>query len=121
MIPQEIIRKKRDKHSLTEEEIQIFVAREMTKIHETFYRGTALEVKEQLDSSEFGNKGEFVLVIEGRLENKKMDIKPETIELLTYLSKKISLTESVKIVHKLTGLSKNNLYSEALLEKKKYE
>ena len=42
------------------EEIQIFVAREMTKIHETLYRGTALEVKEQLDSSEFGTKGEFV-------------------------------------------------------------
>ena len=42
------------------QDVQILVAREMTKIHETFYRGTALEVKEQLDSSEFGTKGEFV-------------------------------------------------------------
>ena len=48
------------------EEIQIFVAREMTKIHETFYRGTVPDVKEQLDLSEFGTKGEFVLIIKGK-------------------------------------------------------
>ena len=45
------------------EDIQILVAREMTKIHETFYRGNAEEVKEQLDLSKYGTKGEFVLIV----------------------------------------------------------
>ena len=43
--------------------IPILVAREMTKIHETFYRGNISQVKEQINSSEFGTKGEFVLII----------------------------------------------------------
>lgn len=40
------------------------VGREMTKIHETFYRGTPRAVKEQLEQT--SGKGEFVIVIAGK-------------------------------------------------------
>lgn len=39
----------------------LMIARELTKIHETLYRGTAAEILEQLTQT--SNKGEFVIVI----------------------------------------------------------
>lgn len=39
----------------------IMVARELTKMHETLYRGTAAQILEQLTQT--SNKGEFVIVI----------------------------------------------------------
>jgi 16S rRNA (cytidine1402-2'-O)-methyltransferase len=42
---------------------QLVVGREITKLHETFYRGTASEVMAKLD--ETSSKGEFVIIIEG--------------------------------------------------------
>lgn len=40
-----------------------FVARELTKIHETFYRGTLSQILNLIDRSE--RRGEFVIVVEG--------------------------------------------------------
>ncbi len=39
----------------------IFVGRELTKMHETLYRGTAAEIKEQL--AQTSTKGEFTLIV----------------------------------------------------------
>nr|MCH9665642.1 16S rRNA (cytidine(1402)-2'-O)-methyltransferase [Gammaproteobacteria bacterium] len=47
---------------------QAFLARELTKQHQTLYRGTLLEIQKQLTESEC--KGEMVLVLEGA-NNKK--------------------------------------------------
>jgi 16S rRNA (cytidine1402-2'-O)-methyltransferase len=44
-------------------ERQVVLARELTKLHETIYRGTAVEVLEQLKNSP--QKGEFVVIING--------------------------------------------------------
>ncbi len=41
---------------------RVFLAKEMTKIHEAFYRGTLLEIISLLENSEI--KGEFTLVID---------------------------------------------------------
>ena len=41
----------------------IVVARELTKIHETYYRGTASEVRQGIEST--SKKGEFVVMIAG--------------------------------------------------------
>jgi 16S rRNA (cytidine1402-2'-O)-methyltransferase len=43
---------------------QVVIARELTKIHEEFIRGTAREIMQQLDSSRM--KGEATLLIEGK-------------------------------------------------------
>ncbi len=39
------------------------VARELTKIHESFYRGTLLQILDLIDKSE--KRGEFVIIVEG--------------------------------------------------------
>ncbi len=43
---------------------QIVVGRELTKLHETIYRGVPHEVTEQLESTSI--KGEFVIVLKGK-------------------------------------------------------
>ncbi len=45
-------------------ERKLCVGREITKMHETFYRGTAAEVTEALAKT--STKGEFVVIIEGK-------------------------------------------------------
>lgn len=47
---------------------KLCVVRELTKLHETFYRGPAKEVLTQLD--ETSRKGEFVIIIEGKSNEK---------------------------------------------------
>ena len=42
----------------------ILIAREMTKLHETLYRSTLANIKELIINSEYGLKGEFVVVID---------------------------------------------------------
>ena len=42
----------------------IFIAREISKMYETFYRGEIKEIINELSKSKFGSKGEFVLVFE---------------------------------------------------------
>ena len=45
----------------------VFVAREMTKLHESFYRGKLKDVLRELKSQDEFLRGEFVLIIQGRL------------------------------------------------------
>ncbi|MBU0569995.1 16S rRNA (cytidine(1402)-2'-O)-methyltransferase [Patescibacteria group bacterium] len=49
--------------SSEKKEKRIFIARELTKMHETLYRGTISEVREQLLKDKI--KGEMVVVVEG--------------------------------------------------------
>ena len=44
----------------------ITVARELTKLHETIYRGSIAAVREQLKTDPGGGKGEFTLVVSGQ-------------------------------------------------------
>ena len=48
---------------------EIFVAREMTKLHESFYKGNVVKVIKELSSQKNALKGEFVLVIESNKKN----------------------------------------------------
>ena len=96
------------------EEIQIFVAREMTKIHETFYRGTALEVKEQLDSSEFGTKGEFVLIISAFEKMLEEDFSEEDKRIMELLWGSLSQKEALSLGSKILNKKRNFLYQKKI-------
>ena len=76
------------------EERQIVLARELTKIHEEFIKGTAKELQEKLESP----KGEFVIIIEA--------------------SKKLTLKEDIEELNNLTLEEHYNFYEEQKLEKK---
>ena len=96
------------------EEIQIFVAREMTKIHETFYRGTTLEVKEQLDSSEFGTKGEFVLIISAFEKMLEEDFSDEDKRIMELLWDSLSQKEALSLGSKILNKKRNFLYQKKI-------
>ena len=94
----------------------IAVCKEMTKKNEMVFRGSVKEVSEQI-SSEINNfKGEFVVIVGGS-SKKIMKIDYLIQQQIESLLKKFSLTEVVEIVHKLTSISKKEIYKTALVIK----
>ena len=88
------------------------LARELTKKHEEFIRGTIEEVLEIVDDI----KGEMVVVIEGCSEEKNPgedQASPLVHEQIkTYIDGGLTTNEAIKRVAKELGLSKNDLYKE---------
>ena len=60
-------------------------------------------------------KGEFVIVIEGEKNKVEQRLDAEIENQIKKLLKKYSLTEVVQIVHKLSNVSKKEIYKTALL------
>ena len=96
------------------EEIQIFVAREMTKIHETFYRGTVLDVKEQLDLSEFGTKGEFVLIVSAFKKPLEEGFSDEDKRIMELLWDSLPQKEALSLGSKILNKKRNFLYQKKI-------
>lgn len=90
----------------------ICLARELTKKHEEFIRGTieeVLEITEEL-------KGEMVIVVEGS-QNIKDDSEDAAVPLVheqikTYIDHGLTTNEAIKRVAKERGLSRNDVYKE---------
>ena len=93
------------------------ICKEITKKNERVFRGNVKKIIEEISTDEKHLKGEFVVVIEGK--DKKSTKKIETVieNQMIKLLKKFSLTEVVEIVHKLTNISKKEIYITALLHK----
>lgn len=100
-----------DLEKITEER-QIVLARELTKIHEEFIKGTAKELQEKLENP----KGEFVIIIEAnKTEKLKNDI--EQLNNLTleehykfYEEQGLEKKEIIKKIAKDRNISKNEIY-----------
>lgn len=88
------------------------LARELTKLHEEYHRGTLSKLCELKDL-----KGEMVLIVEGCKEKEV----PSTEELLEETEEVIErgyrLKEAVKMVAEKYDVSKNDLYQNYLKEK----
>ncbi|MBP3890885.1 MAG: 16S rRNA (cytidine(1402)-2'-O)-methyltransferase [Solobacterium sp.] len=84
------------------------LARELTKIHEEFIRGTIQEVLMECDDL----KGEMVVVIEGNQDEPEKDIDYSAILQMVNESIEMGLTKSdaVKEISKKLGISKNIIY-----------
>ncbi|RDY11959.1 rsmI, partial [Mucuna pruriens] len=93
---------------------QCVIAREMTKLHEEFWRGTLGEAKEVFSIRQV--KGELTILIEGQ-GNSKVE-PPSDIELESELRELIasgeSLSSAVKLVTGRTSVSRKTIYSLAL-------
>ncbi len=85
------------------------IARELTKRHEEFLRGTLSELIEVADDL----KGEIVLVVEGNKDEHQPDVDlSEVNEMITsYISNGISASQAIRKVSEETGISKNEIYS----------
>ena len=88
---------------------RICIARELTKIHEEYIRINL----EEISSLDFESlKGEFVLVVEGNINNEEKSLSDD--ELISLINKEIdngvSSKDAIKIVSQNTKVNKNYLY-----------
>lgn len=94
---------------------QIVIARELTKLHETIVKtslGHALELVEQ-DANM--RKGEFVVIVDGAVEDKKERVLTAEQEiLLRVLLRECSIKTAVAMAVEITRVRKKLLYQAAL-------
>ena len=91
---------------------QMCLARELTKKHEEFLRGSIREIIGEAAK----RKGEMVVIIAGYEEDKEQDV-TQAMPLLkehiqSYISEGMSTNEAIKRVARERGLSKNEIYKE---------
>ena len=90
--------------------IEVAICKELTKINETVFRGNIKDMINKIINKEINLKGEFTLVVGSRkiLSKRSIDdkIRKQTLKIL----QKNTLTETVEIVHKLSNISKKDIY-----------
>ena len=90
--------------SLSEElkpDCRIFVARELTKLHETFYRSELCKIKKILLDSDFGLKGEFVIIVDGYEEESRDILIEEEKRILGILMEKLDRKLALQIASEI--------------------
>ena len=97
---------------------KVFIAREMTKLHETFYRGEINKVISEISFNKNSLKGEFVIVVEGIKEVKKdILLSDDQAKVLEIILEKMKKKEALSLASKVFGLKKNSLYKFILEQK----
>ena len=97
---------------------KVFIAREMTKLHETFYRGEINKVISEISLDENSLKGEFVIVVEGIKEVKKeILLTNDQAKVLEIILEKMKKKEALSLASKVFGIKKNSLYKFVLEQK----
>lgn len=91
---------------------QAFVGRELTKMHEQCVQASLGEIQAMICDGSIRQKGEFVVVIAGAVEEPKPAT--EVDRLLLLLSDKLATKDVASIVAEYTGHKKNELYERLL-------
>lgn len=97
-------------------EREVVIARELTKLYEQFYRGSVVELRQQIADDENMRKGEFVVMVAGAAKTDGASARTEldTTRLLEILVDELPVRQAAGIVAKLTGQAKNSLYRQAM-------
>ena len=99
------------------DDYNVSVCKEITKKNEAIYRGSPKKIIEIISKDAKKLKGEFVIIAAKAKSRDNIKISNNIKKQIKNLLKKFSLTEVVEIVHKLTNISKKEIYSAALLIK----
>ncbi len=86
---------------------EIFMVKELTKIHQTTFKGTIGDIYEKFSSID--TRGEWVVIIDGKQTSKGENILLEDIENL-----KLPPKQKAKLIAKLTGKNIKEIYSELI-------
>lgn len=92
-------------------ERRVALVKEISKMHEEVFRGTVSEILEKLGKTKIA--GEFVVVLEGKKEEKKPS-NDALLEVSLLMKKGFGRKEAVKKVAKAYGMSKKELYDKSL-------
>jgi len=91
---------------------QISVARELTKMHEQFYLGTASELLNLIESGDLVLKGELVLLIDNtRIEENDSQGINKNLLIKAFIDE-LPASKLAKIVAKLTNENRQDVYAE---------
>ena len=90
------------------------VIKEMSKFYEETFRGNLSEIAQKLKKSTIA--GEYVIVVEGRAEEKRCVTDDVILEVRSLMKKGFGRKEAVKKIAESYGLSKKELYSKSLNE-----
>jgi 16S rRNA (cytidine1402-2'-O)-methyltransferase len=94
---------------------QIVIARELTKLHETIVKTSLDKALELVENDGNMRKGEFVVIVDGAVVDKKEQIiTPEQQKLLAVLLRECSIKTAVAMAVEITGVRKKLLYQAAL-------
>jgi 16S rRNA (cytidine1402-2'-O)-methyltransferase len=86
------------------------VARELTKVHETLYRGTLAELREHAKTQENFARGELTLVVEGAAPAGPAD-GPELRRTMQVLLKELPPGRAAAVAAQLTGATRSAAYA----------
>ena len=89
------------------------IARELTKLHETLYRGMLADLAKQFEGATI-LKGELVLVVDGADKHASQVSIEKISELLRARMHRMSLRDAVEEVEDLSGLPRKQIYRLAL-------
>jgi len=92
----------------------IVVAKELTKLHEQFLRGKAVELIEKFRQDQALCKGEFVVLIDNPAIEDEDSNNQDDINLLELLLAELPLKKAVQLAARISGKKKNYLYRLAL-------
>ena len=89
-------------------------ARELTKLHETQYRGTLAEVAKAVAADPYGDAGEFVLLVGPAPESAAET--GEIRRVLDLLSGQVSRRTAIDLASSILNRPRNEVYAQALAE-----
>lgn len=93
---------------------QAVLAREITKLYETFTAGTLESLAIAIQNDPLQIKGEHVLLVAGVGQNPPPDSTPAT-HILQVLLEELPIKQAVKLTARITGAARNDLYRTALI------
>ena len=101
---------------------KVVLARELTKLYEEVYRGDLAGLDQWISKDESSQKvrqkGEFVLMISGHIEEIESDVvNCSTEALLQILLDELPVKQAAGLASKITGRKKNELYKQAMILK----
>lgn len=112
--PHKLLNTLNDIQKLLGEETKIVLARELTKIHEEFIRGSITKIIENITDV----KGEFIIIIEGRSKEsiEKNEYVNMSLEELyeKFENEGVSKKEIIKKIAKIKNVNKNEIYQHFL-------
>ena len=94
------------------------VARELTKTFETIMHDTLAGLLARVTSDPDQQKGEFVVLVQGAPARERTALDEMAAHMLGVLLSELPLKQAVGLTARITGLSKNMLYEQALTLKK---
>ena len=93
---------------------EISICKELTKLNEVVFRGTATDIYKIIQEKKLNFRGEFVVIISPTSKKNKKKLSTKVQMQIIKLLSKYSLTETVQIVHNLTEISKKDIYKMAI-------